>query len=107
MTAVQLTLGDDGILVAAMDLAGRPMNVVGDTLMQGIAEAAARLAEPAVKGLVLTSNKADFCAGGDLDRMSTWTTPQEPFEASMAMKESPTLMVTFVRPSMQMLSALR
>ena len=87
MTAVQLTLGDDGILVAAMDLAGRPMNVVGDTLMQGIAEAAARLAEPAVKGLVLTSNKADFCAGGDLDRMSTWTTPQEPFEASMAMKQ--------------------
>ncbi|WP_425260139.1 3-hydroxyacyl-CoA dehydrogenase NAD-binding domain-containing protein [Rubrivivax sp. RP6-9] len=87
MTAVQLTLGDDGILVAAMDLPGRPMNVVGDTLMAGIAEAVAKLAEPAVKGLVLTSNKADFCAGGDLDRMSTWTTPQEPFEASMAMKQ--------------------
>ncbi len=87
MTAVQLTLGDDGILVAAMDLPGRPMNVVGEMLMAGIAEAAAKLADPAVKGLVLTSGKADFCAGGDLDRMSTWTTPQEPFEASMAMKQ--------------------
>jgi enoyl-CoA hydratase/carnithine racemase len=34
-----------------------------------------------VKGLILTSGKADFCAGGDLDRMSKWTTPEEPFEA--------------------------
>ena len=83
MTAVNLTLGDDGILVAAMDLPGRPMNVVGDVLMEGINTAIDKLAEPAVKGLILTSNKADFCAGGDLDRMSKWATPQEPFDASM------------------------
>jgi len=87
MSAIQLTLGDDGILVAAMDLAGRPMNVVGDVLMEGIAAAVEKLADPAVKGLILTSNKADFCAGGDLDRMSKWTTPQEPFDASMTMKK--------------------
>ncbi len=85
--AVTLTLGDDGILVATMDLPGRPMNVVGDVLMEGIAAAVARLADPAVKGLILTSAKADFCAGGDLDRMSKWTTPEEPFDASMAMKK--------------------
>ena len=85
--AVNLTLGDDGILVATMDLPGRPMNVVGDVLMEGIAAAVARLADPAVKGLILTSAKADFCAGGDLDRMSKWTTPEEPFDASMAMKK--------------------
>ncbi len=86
-SAINLTLGDDGILVAAMDLPGRPMNVVGDELMAGIAVAVERLAEPAVKGLILTSAKADFCAGGDLDRMSKWTTPQQPFDASMAMKK--------------------
>ena len=85
--AVSLTLGDDGILVATMDLPGRPMNVVADALMEGIAAAAAKLADPAVKGLILTSGKADFCAGGDLDRMSKWTTAEEPFEASMAMKK--------------------
>lgn len=88
--AVQLTLGDDGILVATMDLPGRPMNVVGDELMTGIQAAMERLADPAVngvKGLILTSGKADFCAGGDLDRMSKWTRPEEPFEASMAMKK--------------------
>jgi 3-hydroxyacyl-CoA dehydrogenase / enoyl-CoA hydratase / 3-hydroxybutyryl-CoA epimerase len=84
--AVQLTLGDDGIVVATMDLPGRPMNVVGDRLMAGIAAAIDQLAVPAAKGLILTSAKADFCAGGDLDRMSKWATPEEPFEASMAMK---------------------
>ncbi len=84
--AVTLSLGDDGILVATMDLAHRPMNVVGDTLMEGIAAAVERLADPAVKGLILTSAKADFCAGGDLDRMSKWTRSEEPFEAANAMK---------------------
>ena len=84
--AVNLNLGDDGILVATMDLPGRPMNVVGDVLMEGIAAAIQKLADPAVKGLILTSAKADFCAGGDLDRMSKWTTPEEPFAAANAMK---------------------
>jgi 3-hydroxyacyl-CoA dehydrogenase/enoyl-CoA hydratase/3-hydroxybutyryl-CoA epimerase len=85
--AVELTLGDDGILVATMDLPGRPMNVVGDALMQGIAAALQRLADPAVKGLILTSAKADFCAGADLDHLATWTRPEQPFQASMAMKQ--------------------
>jgi len=86
MASVTFELGADGILVALMNLPGRPMNVVGDELMAGIAEAVEKLADPAVKGLILSSAKADFCAGGDLDRMSKWTTPQEPFEGSMAMK---------------------
>jgi 3-hydroxyacyl-CoA dehydrogenase / enoyl-CoA hydratase / 3-hydroxybutyryl-CoA epimerase len=85
--AVTLEVGSDGILVATMNLPGRPMNVVGDVLMEGIAAAVERLADPAVKGMVLTSGKADFCAGGDLDRMSKWTRPEEPFEGSMAMKK--------------------
>ncbi|MBL8361746.1 MAG: enoyl-CoA hydratase/isomerase family protein [Rubrivivax sp.] len=85
-SAVNLELGGDGILVATMNLPGRPMNVVGDALMEGIQAAVERLADPAVKGLILTSSKADFCAGGDLDRMSKWTRPEEPFEAAQAMK---------------------
>jgi 3-hydroxyacyl-CoA dehydrogenase/enoyl-CoA hydratase/3-hydroxybutyryl-CoA epimerase len=85
--AVKLELGSDGILVATMDLPGRPMNVVGDALMGGIEAAVHKLADVNVKGMVLTSGKADFCAGGDLDRMSKWTKPEEPFEGSMAMKK--------------------
>jgi 3-hydroxyacyl-CoA dehydrogenase/enoyl-CoA hydratase/3-hydroxybutyryl-CoA epimerase len=87
MTAITLTMGEDGIAVATMDLPGRTMNVVGDELMQGIATATEWLAKPEAKGLVLTSAKADFCAGGDLDRMARWTRPEEPFNASMAMKQ--------------------
>ena len=84
--AVKMESGADGIVIATMDLPGRPMNVVGDELMAGIEAAAARLADEAVKGLILTSGKSDFCAGGDIDRMSKWTRPEEPFEISMAMK---------------------
>jgi 3-hydroxyacyl-CoA dehydrogenase/enoyl-CoA hydratase/3-hydroxybutyryl-CoA epimerase len=85
-SAVHLKLADDGILVATMDLPDRPMNVVGEALMAGLAEALEQLGRESAKGLVLTSAKADFCAGGDLDRMSKWTQPEQPFEASMAMK---------------------
>jgi 3-hydroxyacyl-CoA dehydrogenase/enoyl-CoA hydratase/3-hydroxybutyryl-CoA epimerase len=86
-SAVSLEVGSDGILVATMNLPGRPMNVVGDDLMAGLAGAVEALADPAVKGMILSSGKADFCAGGDIDRMSKWTRPEEPFEASMAMKK--------------------
>ncbi len=86
MNAVMIDVGDDGIAVALMDLPGRPMNVVGDALVAGIALAVERLADPAVKGLILTSAKADFCAGGDLDNMSKWTRPEQAFDGSMAMK---------------------
>jgi 3-hydroxyacyl-CoA dehydrogenase/enoyl-CoA hydratase/3-hydroxybutyryl-CoA epimerase len=85
-SAIQLKMADDGILVATMDLPDRPMNVVGDELMAGLQEALEHLGQTSAKGLVLTSAKADFCAGGDLDRMSKWTRPEQPFEASMAMK---------------------
>jgi 3-hydroxyacyl-CoA dehydrogenase/enoyl-CoA hydratase/3-hydroxybutyryl-CoA epimerase len=84
--AVTFQLGEDGVLLAVMDLPGRPMNVVGDALMQGIAKAVERMADPAVKGLVLTSAKADFCAGGDIDRISRLETAQQAFDATMAMK---------------------
>jgi 3-hydroxyacyl-CoA dehydrogenase/enoyl-CoA hydratase/3-hydroxybutyryl-CoA epimerase len=84
--AITLTMGDDGIVVATMDLPGRPMNVVNDELMSGLAVAVEHLAFERATGLILTSAKADFCAGGDLDRISKWTRPDQPFEASMAMK---------------------
>jgi 3-hydroxyacyl-CoA dehydrogenase / enoyl-CoA hydratase / 3-hydroxybutyryl-CoA epimerase len=86
MSAVTIERGADGIAIATMNLPGRPMNVVGDELMNGIHDAVQALAEPGVKGLVLTSGKADFCAGGDLDRMARWTQPEEAFDAANAMK---------------------
>jgi len=84
--AVNLELGSDGILVATIDVPGRPMNVLTDALVGGIEAAVAKLAEQNVKGLIITSGKADFCAGGDLDKISKWTKPEEPFEATQALK---------------------
>jgi 3-hydroxyacyl-CoA dehydrogenase / enoyl-CoA hydratase / 3-hydroxybutyryl-CoA epimerase len=85
--AVTTELGSDGILVATMNLPGRPMNVLADALVLGLSTLPAKLAAPAVKGLILTSGKADFCAGADLDRLVGWTKPEEPFEGSMALKK--------------------
>ena len=85
--AVKLMVGDDGIVVATMDLPGRTMNVVGEALMAGIAAAAERLSLADAQGLILCSAKSDFCAGGDIDRMAAWTRPEQAFEASMAMKQ--------------------
>jgi len=85
--AITTELGSDGILVATMNLPGRPMNVLADALVQGLSELPAKMADPAVKGMILTSGKADFCAGADLDRLVTWTKPEEPFEGSMALKK--------------------
>jgi 3-hydroxyacyl-CoA dehydrogenase/enoyl-CoA hydratase/3-hydroxybutyryl-CoA epimerase len=55
-------IGADGIGLATMDLPGRAMNVLNETLDEGIAVCRARhpLADAAVKGLVLTSGKSDF-----------------------------------------------
>jgi 3-hydroxyacyl-CoA dehydrogenase/enoyl-CoA hydratase/3-hydroxybutyryl-CoA epimerase len=85
--AVTTELGSDGILVATMNLPGRPMNVLADALVMGLSELPAKLADPSVKGLILASGKADFCAGADLDRLVSWTQPAEPFEGSMALKK--------------------
>jgi 3-hydroxyacyl-CoA dehydrogenase/enoyl-CoA hydratase/3-hydroxybutyryl-CoA epimerase len=84
---ITLQVGDDGIAIATMDLAGRPMNVVNDELMVPLAAIAERLATDAsIKGLVLTSGKADFCAGGDIDKLSRLESAQQAFDLTMQMK---------------------
>jgi 3-hydroxyacyl-CoA dehydrogenase/enoyl-CoA hydratase/3-hydroxybutyryl-CoA epimerase len=97
--AISLDSGADGVAVATMDLPGRPTNLVNDELMTALAQVVERVAgDAAIKGLVLASAKADFCAGGDIDRMAAWTDPREPFEASMAMKAVLRRMETLGKP---------
>ena len=61
-------LDADGVATLAWDLPGRSMNVLTE---EGIAELDAAidraLADPAVKGIVITSAKADFAGGMDLN----------------------------------------
>src|SRR5262245_24065441 len=85
--AITLAVDAHGIAVATIDLPGRPMNVVNEATTTALAAVVDRVAsDAAIKGLILTSGKADFCAGGDIDNMSKWTRPEEPFEGSMALK---------------------
>ena len=64
-SAIALELGADGILIATMNLPGRPMNVVGPTLMAGIAAAAERLAGDPVGAL---EAMLEVLPGADADR---------------------------------------
>ena len=64
---VNFTRDADGICTLVLDLPGSKMNVLGPELTTAF-EAALRDAfdDPAVKGIILTSGKDSFVAGGDL-----------------------------------------
>lgn len=65
--AISYTVDADGICTLVMDLPGEKMNTLGPALTDPL-EAALRkaVADDAVKGIVLTSGKDSFVAGGDL-----------------------------------------
>jgi 3-hydroxyacyl-CoA dehydrogenase/enoyl-CoA hydratase/3-hydroxybutyryl-CoA epimerase len=65
--AVSYNVDGDGICTLVLDLPGEKMNVLGSTLSDAF-EAALRRAmgDAAVKGIILTSGKDTFVAGGDL-----------------------------------------
>ena len=61
-------LDDDGVAVLTWDLPDRSMNVMTLAGLEQLAEAVERLlGDAAVKGIVLTSAKADFAGGMDLN----------------------------------------
>lgn len=68
MTDFSYVLDDDGVALLTWDVPGKSMNVMS---LEGFAELEALidkgLADPAVKGLILTSGKPDFAGGMDLN----------------------------------------
>lgn len=67
MPIFSLATDPDGVATIAWDLPGRSMNVLTeDGILDLEAAFDAALADPAVKGIVLTSAKADFAGGMDL-----------------------------------------
>lgn len=68
MTDFTMQKGDDGVAVITWDVPGKSMNVLsmdGAAELNGLIDEA--LADEAVKGIVITSGKADFAAGMDLN----------------------------------------
>ena len=87
MSAIRLERGDDGIVLATMDLPGHSMNVLNDDLAVPLGGLADLLEQDAsVKGLILTSGKKDFLAGADVDRLRALKDAQEAFDESMRFK---------------------
>ncbi|MFO1339180.1 MAG: 3-hydroxyacyl-CoA dehydrogenase NAD-binding domain-containing protein [Burkholderiaceae bacterium] len=87
MAAIKFELGADGVLLATMDLPGKPMNIIDDEMAAALAGLVERLeTDASVKGLVLASGKKDFFAGADVDRLWAITTAQQAFDESMRFK---------------------
>lgn len=69
-SAITITTDADGIRVLTLDLPGEKMNTLGPALtdpLEGVLRDA--MADPVVKGVVLTSGKDSFVAGGDLKQI--------------------------------------
>ncbi|HBD90157.1 MAG TPA: 3-hydroxyacyl-CoA dehydrogenase [Gemmobacter sp.] len=68
MTDFHITTDADGVATITWDVAAKSMNVMsmaGFAKLDGLIDAA--LADPAVKGIILTSGKKDFAGGMDLN----------------------------------------
>ncbi|SDK98488.1 3-hydroxyacyl-CoA dehydrogenase NAD-binding domain-containing protein [Paracoccus chinensis] len=88
MTDFTMQKGDDGVAVITWDVPGKSMNVLS---MDGAGELNSliddALADEAVKGIVITSGKADFAAGMDLNVLAQMKEggPQAVFDGVMSL----------------------
>ncbi|MDB5405448.1 MAG: hypothetical protein JWL84_360 [Rhodospirillales bacterium] len=65
---IRTELDADGILLATIEMPGRAMNVFSKDMMDALEQVITRAeTDDAVKGVVLTSGKAAFLAGADLE----------------------------------------
>ncbi|QQS12112.1 MAG: enoyl-CoA hydratase/isomerase family protein [Rhodospirillales bacterium] len=67
---INYAVDSDGIATITWDMPGRSMNVLNEGSMAAFADAARKaVKDPAVKGVILASAKADFIAGADLEML--------------------------------------
>jgi 3-hydroxyacyl-CoA dehydrogenase/enoyl-CoA hydratase/3-hydroxybutyryl-CoA epimerase len=71
----------DGIATVEWDLPGRSQNVMnGDSTEAWVTAMDKAIADPAIKGIIVTSAKKDFIAGGDLEMLLAMKTAKQVFE---------------------------
>ena len=74
MTNIRVDTDADGIVTLTWDMPGRSMNVLSeDSISEYVAAAEKAIADPAVKGVVVTSAKPAFIAGADLSMLQKQT----------------------------------
>lgn len=64
---IDFALGNDGVAVVTIDVPGQPANTITERFRDELAKVVERVAADAtIRGVVITSAKKDFVAGGDL-----------------------------------------
>jgi 3-hydroxyacyl-CoA dehydrogenase / enoyl-CoA hydratase / 3-hydroxybutyryl-CoA epimerase len=101
-SAIRWEKGDDGIVVLTMDAPGQSANTMNDLYKRSMAETVARLEaeKDDIAGVVITSAKKTFFAGGDLNDLIA-ARPQDAqrvFDSSNEVKNSLRRLETLGRP---------
>src|SRR3954470_9070967 len=67
MSNFSFDVDGDGIALVTWDMSGRTMNVINAAVIEELSGIVDKVvADAAIKGVVITSAKATFCAGADL-----------------------------------------
>jgi 3-hydroxyacyl-CoA dehydrogenase / enoyl-CoA hydratase / 3-hydroxybutyryl-CoA epimerase len=78
--SIQYDKDGQGIVTLTMDMPGRPVNVINQEFFTALQAALERLTgEADLKGVILTSAKSTFIAGGDIDVLYALKDPAETF----------------------------
>ncbi|MBI3524031.1 MAG: enoyl-CoA hydratase/isomerase family protein [Betaproteobacteria bacterium] len=78
------SVGSDGIASIEWDMPGQAQNLLNDASMTAFAKAIRdALADPSVKGILITSAKNDFIAGGDLEVLMQGGEAQTLFDGTL------------------------
>src|SRR5258708_2002984 len=86
-TAVRFEQDADGIVTLILDLPGRSMNVLDQTLTRGLADAVERIEkDAAIKGVIITSGKKEFLAGADTEGLYKNTEVRAVYDMAEAYK---------------------
>jgi 3-hydroxyacyl-CoA dehydrogenase / enoyl-CoA hydratase / 3-hydroxybutyryl-CoA epimerase len=79
---IDYTRDADGIVTLTFNVADRPMNVLNHASIAAFDAAVKKaIADPAAKGVIVTSSRPEFVAGGDLDLIRNIKTAEESFAA--------------------------
>ncbi|HMN79725.1 MAG TPA: 3-hydroxyacyl-CoA dehydrogenase NAD-binding domain-containing protein [Burkholderiaceae bacterium] len=80
---IEWNLDDEGFATLSWNVADRPMNVLNAGSVEAFGQAVERaMGDPAVKGVVVTSSRPEFVAGGALDLIRRITTPEQSMAAA-------------------------
>jgi 3-hydroxyacyl-CoA dehydrogenase/enoyl-CoA hydratase/3-hydroxybutyryl-CoA epimerase len=100
--AVRWERGEDGVVVVTLDDPGRSANTMNERYVRAMGECVDALAaaKDEITGVIVTSAKKTFFAGGDLDAMSKATPADAPrfMETSMTVKHQLRKLETLGRP---------